>query len=292
MTRSARTLLAACLLAVSGENSAAGVPPSPSSAEPLAPAGSAEGPAPSAPPAPTPSTAENGAWRTEAQAGIEYESLSDGHGPWRGVVVEVSRHGSRHRALHLTARDTTRFSLRDRAVGAAATHPLGGRVTASGELEVSPSHRVLPAWALGARAGVRLPRGYAAHAGLRHRRYDGVTVNLLDGGAERYVGRYRLAYTAYLARLSGGETAASHAARLDRFYGRDESNLLGVGLAAGAELEHLGSGTILRTPVRALSLLGRHWFTPRWALVYGAGMHDQGALYTRRGGSVAVRYRF
>jgi YaiO family outer membrane protein len=249
-------------------------------------------PAASAPAAGGQSAPDGLEWRTEAQAAFEYEALSDGRGDWRGLVVEVSRHGSRHRAVHFAARETSRFSLRDRGVAAAVTHPLGSRVTAAVDVEASPTHRVLPSWSIGGRADVKLTRGYLASGGLSHRRYDGTTVNLITAGVERYVGSYRAAYTAYVAHLSGADVAGSHLVRVDRFYGREGSSLFGVALSAGAELEHLGGGTIVRTPVRAVSVLGRHWMTPRWALTYAAGVHDQGTLYTRRGGSVGVRYRF
>jgi YaiO family outer membrane protein len=282
-------LLAAASIAA-GTPSAVAAAPQPTADAASANTGSeraASAPAPAAPAAP-----DGLEWRTEAQAGLEYESLSDGRGDWRALVIEVSRHGSRHRAVHLTARETSRFSLRDRGVAAAVRHPLGRRVTAGVDIEASPTHHVLPSWSVGGRADVQLTRGYVASAGLNHRRYDDVTVNLLTAGAERYVGNYRAAYTAYVAHLSGADVAGSHLVRLDRFYGREGSSLFGVALSAGAELEHLGAGTIVRTPVRAVSVLGRHWLTPRWALTYAAGMHDQGTLYTRRGGSVGVRYRF
>jgi YaiO family outer membrane protein len=282
-------LLTAGLLAA-GTPSAAAAAPQPTEGAAAANTGS-ERAAP-APAAAAPSASDGLEWRTEAQAAFEYESLSDGRGDWRGLVVEVSRHGSRHRAVHLAARETSRFSLRDRGIAAMVTHPLGSRVTAGIDVEASPTHHVLPSWSLGGRADVQLTRGYVASAGLSHRRYDGVTVNLITAGAERYFGSYRAAYTAYVAHLSGADVAGSHLVRVDRFYGREGSSLFGVALSAGAELEHLGSGTIVRTPVGAVSVLGRHWMTPRWALTYAAGVHDQGTLYTRRGGSVGVRYRF
>ena len=289
MTARVRMLLAAGLIAA-GAPSAASAMPQPASSPGAADTGS-DGAEP-APSTAAPSASDSRQWRTEAQAGFEYESLSDGRGEWRGLVVEVSRHGSRHRAVHFSARETSRFSLRDRGVAAAVTHPLGRRVTASVDVEASPTHHVLPSWSVGGRADVRLPRGYVASAALSHRRYDGVMVNLFAAGAERYIASYRAAYTAYVAHLSGADVAGSHLVRVDRFYGREGSSLFGVALAAGAELEHLGSGSIVRTPVRAVSVLGRHWMTPRWALTYAAGVHDQGTLYTRRGGSVGVRYRF
>lgn len=238
-----------------------------------------------------PPASERG-WRTEAQVGVEHEGLSNGYGTWRNVSLEITRKASQRRAWYAGVRDTTRFSLHDRALVGGFYHPLSKRVTGMVEVEISPSHHVVPRWALVGWADASLGRGWVVNAGVRHRRYDAATVNLLNIGAERYVGAYRLVYTAYVGHLVGGGTSGSHLARADRLYGRDQSNVVGVSVSAGNELEHIGAPGFLRTSVLAISLSGRHWVTSRWAVVYNAGVHEQGTLYIRTGGTAGLRYRF
>ena len=257
-----------------------------------APAAASAGDQTPTPPVTVQQPPESERWRTEAQVSVEQEGLSNGYGTWRTVSLEITQKGSQRRAWYAGVRDTTRFSLHDRALVGGFYHPLSKRTTGMVEAELSPSHLVVPRWALAGWAEASLGRGWVVNAGVRHRRYDAATVNLLNIGAERYVGAYRLVYTAYVGHLVGAGASGSHLARADRLYGRDQGNFVGVSVSAGSELEHIGSSGLLRTSVLATSLSGRHWVTPRWAVVYNAGVHEQGTLYMRTGGTASLRYRF
>jgi YaiO family outer membrane protein len=237
-------------------------------------------------------TAAEGSWHTEAEAGVQYETLSNGYGPWRDGFLTISRSGTQHRAWFASMRDTTRFALRDQIVGGGVAHPFWKGATASAALELSPSHQVAASWSLAGRVDAPLGGGWVANAGVQHRHYDIASVDLVTAGAERYFTAYRAAYSAYVAHLGGGGTAVSHAAQLDRYYGREQGSMIRVILSAGDELERIGPAAILRTSVRAVSLSGRHWVSSRWAVVYAAGVHEQGPLYTRRGVTAGLRVRF
>ena len=42
----------------------------------------------------------------------------------------------------------------------------------------------------------------------------------------------------------------------------------------------------------SISIVGRHWLTPDWAIAWEIGTHEQGDLYRRTGGRLGLRYRF
>ena len=84
--------------------------------------------------------------------------------------------------------------------------------------------------------------------------------------------------------------AASHLFQGNYYYGEQTSSV-GVGLSYGRELERLPGG-LLETNVRSIDVNGRHWFSKTLAVAYTLSLHRQGGLYTRRGVSVGLRYRF
>ncbi len=104
------------------------------------------------------------------------------------------------------------------------------------EAQGSFSHRSFRKFGLSGRIDARLGRG-GLNSGVSGRRYDTGDVTMLSGGVEKYVGPFRLAYTAFGAFLTG-EGSLSHAGTVDRYYGRSEDNVLGVTVSAGEELEH------------------------------------------------------
>jgi len=108
-----------------------------------------------------------------------------------------------------------------------------------------------------------------------------VALDLGSMTLERYVGRYRAAYVVYVSRLGGGETSASHRVHGDLYYGRLSSSV-GLSVSAGEEVENVPPLDVVRTPVRAVAVVGRQWLTPRWFVVYDTLIHEQRTFYTRR----------
>jgi len=133
--------------------------------------------------------------------------------------------------------------------------------------------------------------GWGAQVGVEHRRYSSAEVDLGAITVERYLDRYRAAYTLHVARLHGGGTSAVHRASGDLYYGRS-SNSIGVNVSAGEELENIQPIGVLRTPVRAASIVGRQWLTPRWFVTYDVLVHEQGSLYVRRRLGLGIGHRF
>ncbi|MBA3639552.1 MAG: YaiO family outer membrane beta-barrel protein [Acidobacteriota bacterium] len=134
-------------------------------------------------------------------------------------------------------------------------------------------------------------RGWVLNGGVSARSYDTGEVTILSAGVEKYVGRFRLAYTSFGALLAG-EGSFSQAVSFDASYGRGEDNLFGVAFSAGDELEQDVRAELRATDVRGVTARGRHWLGRRVGVLYTIGVHDQGTQYTRRGGTAGIAFRF
>jgi YaiO family outer membrane protein len=227
---------------------------------------------------------------TQIQFGAIYEHLSNGYSPWRSASLEL-RAGGASGSVHAVVEETTRFSLLDHNVTLGVERRVASRWTFTGEAQWSPSHRVSAVW--GARGQIEFIAGggWSLHANLLHRRYSSASVDLVAMGVERYIARYRAAYTFYRARLHGGETSTSHRVQGDLYYGLLSSSA-GVSVSVGEEVENVGPFGVLRTDVRAAAVVGRHWIHPTWFVTYEAAVHEQGDFYTRRRTSVGLGHRF
>ena len=224
------------------------------------------------------------------QFGAVYEHLSNGYSPWRSANVDLLAGGATSR-VHLVVEETARFSQLDHSLTLGVERRASSRWTFAGEAQASPSHRVSAMWGAGGRIEFIAGGGWSLHASLLHRRYTATSVDLEAIGVERYLSRYRAAYSFYRARLDGGETSASHRVQGDLYYGLSNSSA-GLSISVGEEIENIGPFGILRTDVRAAVVVGRHWIHPTWFVTYEAVVHEQGDLYTRRRTGVGLGHRF
>lgn len=218
------------------------------------------------------------------------ESLSNGT-DWHDASLEMTSDAGSPGRWYAAFHEVGRFSLRDEHFSGGYAHPVGKRTVLSIEAQGSFSHRVVPQFGGGGRVDVRVGRGWVLNSGVSGRRYDTGAVTILTAGLEKYVSRFRLAYTSYSAFL-GGEGSFSNALSFDTTYGSGEDNLFGVTIAAGDELEQDVRAALRASEIRAISARGRHWIGRRVGLLYTIGVHDQGTLYTRRGGTVGIALRF
>lgn len=241
------------------------------------------------------SAASSNGPRGEAGAVLQfastYESLTHDFDPWRSAVLSLDvspGHGTRYRG---EVREQVRFGQLDHALLAGVHRRLSRGVTADAELDISPSHHVSPTWGVRGALEWAAGRGWVARGSLDHRRYTSTPVDLGSLAVDKYLGAYRVAYTAYLARLAGAQTAISQRVEGHLYYGPSASRV-GVSAAAGEEVESLPALGVLRTPVRSFAITGRHWLGSRWFVTYDALLHEQGTLYVRHGLGVGVGRRF
>ncbi|MBA2524880.1 MAG: YaiO family outer membrane beta-barrel protein [Pyrinomonadaceae bacterium] len=235
-------------------------------------------------------TARPASERLEVEAGYSYEHLTNGFAPWRSAHLFVGKKFASRQSLYGIYRETWRVGQRDREGLIGFYQPLGHRWAVLLEANASSTHRILPKWSALAQVERQFGQGWVGSAGYRHTVYNTAQVSTGTFTVERYFSRYRAAYTLYVSGLEGAGTSASHRGQFNYYYG-EQSSTLGVSFAAGRELENLGT-RILRTGVQSFAIQGRHWLNSRWGMNYDSTLHRQGDIYTRRGFSVGLRYRF
>jgi YaiO family outer membrane protein len=224
--------------------------------------------------------------------GSSYERLSNEAGDWKSYFLRFNRKFASGQTLYGEASVVRRFDLTDPGFMIGWYQPLNEtrRWSATFEAAGSPTHDVLPAFSFYGQIERNFGKGWLGHAGVRHSHYSSDNVNMGVFGVENYFKAYRAAYTLYVAHLNGGGTSASHAFQANYYY--DERNSIGVGVAFGQEIESLGNGLLLRTPVQEVNVNGKQWMNHRWGFSYVLLWHRQGTLYTRSGGQLGVLLRF
>lgn len=234
----------------------------------------------------------SGAAALELEGGVTHEELTNDRPDWDSVYVEGAHDFAPRQTLYGVVREVDRFDLRDTEIGVAYYQPFGASWTGQFEASYSPDHNVLAetsvlgqfAWAIGG--------GWVVSGGARFNEYTDTGTRLLLAGVERYFGSYRVAYTAYNGKPDGASSAPSHRLAFDRYY-FDERSRIGVSVAWGSEVENVGPPTgVIVTEIRAITVVGRHWLTPKWALAWEVGTHEQGDYYRRGGGRLGLRYSF
>ena len=228
----------------------------------------------------------------ELEAGYGQDFLTRGHSDWRVMSLEAAWASSDRSRAGLGVRGLERFGLQDLDLGVTAGAPLGGAWDLGGEVSASPTHRVVPAWSAAAELHCAVGAGFGISLGVKQSRYQNqagaASPTLGTLGVEYYWGSQRLGWTGYLAALAS-EWSASQRLAWDVYYG--ERSRIGVGVAAGRQLESTGGPRLLSSDVLAAAVGGRHEIGRDWAVTWEAGIQRQGDLYTRTGARIGLRRR-
>ncbi|MDB5864498.1 MAG: hypothetical protein JWO70_2304 [Betaproteobacteria bacterium] len=149
---------------------------------------------------------------------------------------------------------------------------------------VDPFYNTTPKYTLYSQFNQALSNEWGLGFGVRQSEYNFATSHLLSVSAERYFGNFRGAYTLYANGIGGGVSGAAQRIQVNYFYG--ERNTIGLAYTTGRDVDHLGNATIglPANDVRDLTLSGRHWLSPNWAVTYDVLSQEQGILATRRQG--------
>jgi hypothetical protein len=149
--------------------------------------------------------------------------------------------------------------------------------------DVDPFNNAAPKYTLYSQFNQALSDEWGLGFGVRQSEYNFTTSHLLSVSAERYFGSFRGAYTLYTNGASGAFGSAQRI-QVNYFYG--ERNTVGLAYTSGRDVDHLGNAAIglPANDVRDLTLSGRHWLSPNWALTYDVLSQEQGILAARRQG--------
>ena len=227
------------------------------------------------------------------QDGLDTESFAPENAAapglkWRGV--DTLQDLAPRLALYGGTLQTRRFASSDTDARVSLYRPLGPSL-ALGPGQMNPINNVLPQYTLYRQVRHVLPGGWGLGFGVRQSEYNFATNNLYSVSAERYVGNFRGAYTLYSGRTDGSDVGSAHRFQVNYFYG--ERNTVGLAYTTGRDIENLGlSAGLMPGDARDLTLSGRHWLSPNWALTYDLLSHEQGSLYRRQGLRLGVSRTF
>ena len=242
-------------------------------------------------PAPLSAQETGGSGSVEIEAGTTYDKLTNNYDDWWSRYLVVTKKFTRRQALYGSARETSRFNLRDSELMVGYYHPIDKNLSGHVEASSSSTHRVLPKSSIFGELIRSLKGGWVVNLGFRRTEYDNARINLGIFTGEKYWGNYHAAYSLYYSNLEPNGYAQSHAVIFNYFY--TDTSRIGAAVAKGQELENLGPGRgVLKSDVFNLSVTGRHQLDPKWSVGYGASYHEQGRSYLKRGYQVGIRYIF
>ncbi len=187
--------------------------------------------------------------------------------------------------------ETERFSAGNVSVSSGRYRALGAAGASLGEGNVNPLHNALPKYTLYSQVKQALPGGWGIGFGMRQSDYNFARSNLLSFSTEHAVGDFRGAYTLYSNVANGSPLGSAHRFQVNYFYG--ERNTVGLAYTTGRDIENLGLRVGLPlNDARDVTLSGRHWISPNWALTYDVQSHEQGTLARRQGLRLGVSRSF
>jgi len=227
--------------------------------------------------------------RDDAETAAVTPDASDPGIRWRGVsnLLDLAPRLSLYGGSGVL--ETRHFATQHADYSMGLYRPLG-TVSPLGEGSASPLNDALPKYTLHRQVTGTIGGGFGLGFGVRPSEYNFTTTNLLSVSAEQYIGSFRGAYTLYSNRADGSSLGSAHRFQVNYFYG--ERNTVGLAYTTGRDLEHLGPAVGLpANDVRDLSLSGRHWLSPNWALTYEALQQEQ-TLYKRQGLRLGVSRSF
>lgn len=225
------------------------------------------------------------------ETGGSYENLDRNFASWNSAYIGGFRSFGPRSNIYGRASQVQRFDMQDVAIMGGLTRPLTERWTLGVEADYNPAHHFLPQWALQGSAHFRMDHGFGALFNFRHAGYSLLDTDTGSIGLERYWGNFRIAYTLYISQLqSAPEPTFSHLGQIAYFY--SDRNQVGIAIGGGQQVMLLGPGRLLNADVESYALLGQHWVTQKWALVYDISLNVQGTAYTRYGATFGIRYAF
>jgi YaiO family outer membrane protein len=207
---------------------------------------------------------------------------------WQGV--ENLRDLAPRLSLYGGSLETHHFSSHTLDFSSGLHRPFGQAYSPLGDGNFNPVHDVVPKYTLYNYVNQTLPGGWGLGFGVRQSGFNFGSSHLLAFSAERYFGSFRGAFTLYSSRADGSPLGSAHRFQVNYFYG--ERNTVGLAYTTGRDIEHpaVGIGVPL-ADVRDLTLSGRHWLSPNWALTYDVLSQEQ-ALYRRQGLRLGVSRSF
>jgi hypothetical protein len=227
-------------------------------------------------------------------SGLDYESVSSEPAAAEGLRwdnVDVLDPLAARLSLYGGTLEAQQFTSNNLRFNTARHRPLGQLSPDVAERLRHPVYDTLPKYTLSNHVTRMLPGGWGLGFGMRQSEYSFGNVNLLSMSAERSIGSFRGVYTLYSGRAESGALGSAQRVQMDYLYG--ERNIVGLSYTMGRDVDQLGlSAGMQLNDVRDLTLSGRHWLTPNWAVTYDLLSQEQSNLLKRQGLRLGVSRTF
>ena len=225
---------------------------------------------------------------TVVRGGMEH--LSGDRTAWRELFAEVRHQDQQRRQSFVAVTAVDRFDRQDVELSGGGALPIGGSWTIDGSAAAAPGSWLLPRGSVEGGLSAGWSNGWGARLGASQRWYRDDAVTVGSATVERYAGPYRVAYRLQVGEARHAGPVHGHLLQVGR-YGGDRRTSATLVLGGGREAESVGD-SLVTASTRSIAVWGAIPAAARWELLYEAGLHRQGELYTRTGWKFGVRKRW
>ncbi|MBX7228011.1 MAG: YaiO family outer membrane beta-barrel protein [Burkholderiaceae bacterium] len=220
---------------------------------------------------------------------FDHQTLSNQSPSFQETALRLNRWlGPRH-VIDFSLVNSQRFGLRDKQLLASYVHPVNDKLGIAIDAGFSPSQNFLPHHSLDLRLQYEFAPAWVAYAGLKNSQYKTLSVRQGLLMVERYIGPFSFALSWHPVQALGKSTS-NQVLKAYYYYGQD--NMLGLIYSRGQEATQINDALITLADVRSLTLSGRYWIAPEWAVNYSVGSTQQGSFYTRKGVRFGIQHSF
>ena len=209
---------------------------------------------------------------------------------WHGLWADSARLATAGRFFDSSTQETGHFGLGGVPSGLGLHQPLPGGWSTSFNLSPGGIDRVTPRYSLLAQLGRELGGGWGLSVGMQHSKYAASEMELGMFTVERSFGNQRFSYT-----VSSGlpdQRSMTLSQRLQWSYHVGERGFFGLSLAQGLAVETATPEGLPIGEARNITLFGRYWFLPNWAVSAEAETQEQVGFARRNGVRFGLRHQF
>lgn len=217
------------------------------------------------------------------------QRLSNGRPDWSEHALRWSRWLGQRQQLDITLLQARRFGLQDEQILASYTAPLAGKLGATLDAGLSPTHNFMARHSLGLTLQYEFASGWLAYGGMKNTAYDSGSVEQATLMLEHYVSSFSWAAAWRPVRAFATST---HSSELRGSYYYGDKNFIGISWASGQEVTPVSGSALVLADIWSVALTGRHWLHQNWAVNYALNSTRQGSYYNRDGVRIGVQYIF
>jgi YaiO family outer membrane protein len=226
----------------------------------------------------------------EIEAGTSHSDYSHGAPDGSTRYLETFLHVSPMWRPYGRLTDADTFGKPDQQAIVGAYVELDEGLILQTDIQGATPGNVLPEW--GAHVAIEwvVGSGWTTHGGLEALQYAGGGVTRANAGADYHFLDLRTGYSLFYVVLDSGESSTAHAVSGSWYYLNQDSAT--IVLSKGESVEHVPGTEPTTHSIQSVTLWGRHWFLPRWALSYELRYEEYLDRYDVRTIRAGVRHAF